>query len=502
MRPKPPMHGIQKSDGPVVPTKPPNKGARAPAEVVEGRGPTEGNTDEQNATRTQRRIVAPNALDRVRQAARRDRKAKFTSLLHHVTLDRLRAAYGALSRRAAPGIDGVTWEAYGQELEARLADLHDRLHRGAYRAKPSRRVYIPKPDGQRRPIGIASLEDKLVQRAVVEVMNAVYETDFLGFSYGFRPGRSQHHALDALATAISKKKVNWVLEADIRGFFDTIDHGWLVKFLEHRIADERILRLAKKWLAAGVLEEGKWSNIEEGTPQGATISPLLANVYLHYVFDLWVEQWRKRHARGECYVVRYADDFVLGFQHEEDARRFLHELVVRLRQFSLEVHPDKTRLFRFGRFAVRDQAALGGKRPEVFDFLGFTHICGKTRAGHFLLHRHTSKKRMRARLRSLRDELRKRMHRPLDVQGKWLAAVVRGYFAYHAIPTNSRALGAFRHELARHWHLALRRRGQRRPITWQRTVRLVARWLPRPRILHLWPEQRFLRQHPGRSRVR
>lgn len=305
---KPTMHSPQKSDGLVVPTKPPNNVALATAEVVEGRSPAEGNAIEQNAGRTQSRITAPNALDRVREAASRDRKAKFTALLHHITIDRLRVAYETLSRRAAPGIDGVTWAAYGQGLEARLADLHAQVQRGVYRAKPSRRVYIPKPDGRQRPLGIAALEDKIVQRAVVEVLNAIYETDFHGFSYGLRPGRNQHNALDALATGILRKKVNWVLDADIRGFFDSIDHGWMVKFLEHRIADKRIVRLVQKWLAAGVLEEGKWSSVGEGTPQGATVSPLLANVYLHYVFDLWVEQWRRRHANGDVIVVRYADD--------------------------------------------------------------------------------------------------------------------------------------------------------------------------------------------------
>jgi len=499
---KPTMHNSQKSDGPVVPTKLPNKVASATAEVVEGRGLAEGNTIEQNATRTQRRIVAPSALDRVRQAARKDRKVKFTALLHHVTIDRLRAAYASLARRAAPGVDGVTWAAYGEGIEGRLEDLHVRLHRGAYRAKPSRRVYIPKPDGRKRPIGIAALEDKIVQRAVVEVLNAIYEVDFVGFSYGFRPARSQHHALDALATGILRKKVNWVFEADIRGFFDAIDHGWMVKFLEHRIADRRMVRLVQKWLAAGILEEGKWSSVAEGTPQGATVSPLLANVYLHYVLDLWVEQWRKRHARGDVVVVRYADDFVLGFQHEQDARRFHRDLDARLRQFHLELHPDKTRLFRFGQFAAARQRERGLVRPAAFEFLGFSHICGKSRAGRFVLLRHSSKKRMRAKLHSLREQLRKRMHLPITEQGAWLASVVRGYFAYHAVPTNVQALDSFRSEAVRHWHHALRRRGQRRPITWERTRRLAERWIPKVRILHPWPDERFDVRTRGRSRVR
>lgn len=357
MSPKPTMYGPERSDGLVVPTKSPNKAGPPAAEAMEGRSPAEGNTGGQNAPRTQCRTSAPSALDRVREAARRDRKMQFTALLHHVTIDRLRAAYLALERKAAAGVDGMTWSEYGQDLGARLEDLHARVHRGAYHAKPSRRVYIPKPDGRQRPLGIASLEDKIVQRAVVEVLNAIYEVDFLGFSYGFRPGRSQHHALDALATAITCKKVNWVLEVDIRGFFDAIDHGWLVRFIEHRIADKRIIRLIQKWLTAGVLDEGKWSVTEGGTPQGATISPLLANVYLHYVLDLWVQQWRKRTARGEVIVVRYADDFALGFQHESDAVQFRIDLQRRLERFSLEMHPEKTRLIRFGRFAAADRRA-------------------------------------------------------------------------------------------------------------------------------------------------
>ncbi len=469
---------------------------------MEGRGPAKGNTDEQNAPRTQRRISAPSALDRVRQAARKDRKRRFTALLHHVTIERLRDAYLALKRKAAAGVDGVTWDEYGQNLEVRLADLHRRVHRGAYRAKPSRRVYIPKPDGRQRPLGIASLEDKIVQRAVVWVLNAIYEVDFLGFSYGFRPGRSQHHALDSLATAVMRKKVNWVLDADIRGFFDAIDHEWMVKFIEHRIADKRIVRLIQKWLSAGVLEEGRWSSAEEGTPQGATISPLLANVYLHYVLDLWVQQWRKRVARGEVIIVRYADDFVMGFQHEADAVRFRVDLQQRLEQFGLEVHPEKTRLLRFGRFAEERRRQRGEGRPETFDFLGFTHIGGKARTGGFLLLRRTMKKRMRAKLKALRVELLRRRHLPVQEQGQWIEAVVRGYFAYHAVPTNMHRLNSFRTEVLRAWRHALRRRGQRTIETWDRMSRLGRRWLPSPRVLHPYPWDRFDERTRGGSRVR
>lgn len=443
------MNGPEKSDGLIVPTKPPNDAGLPTKEVVEGRSPAKGNTSEQNASRTQSRSSAPSALDRVREAARKDQKKRFTALLHHVTIDRLRTAYLALERKAAAGVDDVTWDEYGQDIEARLVDLHARVHRGVYRAKPSRRVYIPKPDGRQRPLGIAALEDKIVQRAVVEVLNAIYEVDFLGFSYGFRPGRSQHHALDALAFAISCRKVNWVLDADIRGFFDTIDHGWLVKFIEHRVGDKRIVRLIQKWLAAGVLESGIWSSTNEGTPQGATISPLLANIYLHYVFDLWVRQWRSRGVRGEVIVVRYADDLVLGFQYEADAARFRAALVQRLDRFGLELHPEKTRLLRFGPFAEERRRERGQGRPEVFDFLGFTHICGRTKSGKFLLYRHTSKSRMRAKLKMIREDLWKRRHLPLPIQGQWIGAVVRGYFAYHSVPTNGRAMCSFRVEVVR-----------------------------------------------------
>lgn len=502
MRREPTMNGPEKSDGLTVPTKLPNDADVLAKEAAEGKSPTKGNTEEQNAPRTQSRIGAPSALDRVREAARKDRKKQFTALLHHVTIDRLRDAYRALERKAAAGVDGVTWDEYGRDLESHLVDLHARVHRGAYRAKPSRRVYIPKPDGRQRPLGIAALEDKIVQRAVVEVLNAIYEVDFVGFSYGFRSGRSQHHALDALATAIARKKVNWVLDADIRGFFDTIDHGWLLKFVEHRIGDRRILRLIQKWLAAGVLEDGIWLDMEEGTPQGATISPLLANIYLHYVFDLWCQQWRTRGARGEVIVVRYADDLVVGFQHESDAGRFHADLRRRFERFGLELHPDKTRLLRFGRYAEERRRERGQGKPEVFDFLGFTHICGKTKSGQFLLHRRTSKHRMRMKLKSTREELMRRRHLPVPVQGKWVGAVVRGYFAYHAIPTNMKCMNSFRVEVTRSWLHALRRRSQRTRMTWARMHRLAERWIPKPKVLHPYPWDRFDERTRGRSRVR
>jgi group II intron reverse transcriptase/maturase len=458
--------------------------------------------DQQNAPRTQGRTSAPSALDRVRQAAERNRRARFTTLFHHITIDRLRDAFLSLEKKAAAGVDGVTWEQYRAGLEGNLQDLHERLHRGAYRAKPSRRVFIPKPDGRQRPLGIASLEDKIVQRAVVEVMNAIYEVDFLGFSYGFRPRRSQHNALDALAVGLLRRKVNWVLDADLRDFFGTIDHGWLVKFVEHRIADRRILRLIQKWLSAGVLQDGMWTASKEGTPQGATASPLLANIYLHYVFDLWVQQWRHRHARGDVIVVRYADDFLVGFQWKSDADRFYAELRERLRKFALELHPDKTRLIRFGRFAAKNRTQRGEGKPETFDFLGFTHICGKTSAGGFTLRRRTMAKRMRAKLHEVRLELQRRRHYPIPEQGAWLAAVVRGYFAYHAVPHNIKRLSSFRTEIIRTWRRALRRRGQRDRTNWVRMNDLASRWIPSPRVLHPWPQKRFDVRTRGKSPVR
>jgi group II intron reverse transcriptase/maturase len=437
----------------------------------------------------------------VREVARRDKDARFTALLHHVSLERLVMAYWALSPKAAPGVDGVTWQDYGQDLVANLRDLHERVHSGRYRARPSRRAYIPKADGRLRPLGIAALEDKILQRAVVEVLNAVYETDFLGFSYGFRPGRGPHDALDALAAGIERKKVNWVLDADIRDFFTSVDRGWLERFLRHRIADERVLRLIGKWLAAGVMEEGVWSE-GAGTPQGASASPLLANVYLHYVLDLWVEWWRRHRARGDVIIVRFADDFICGFQHQRDARRFLADLRQRMARFGLELHPDKTRLIEFGRFAAENRAARGLGKPETFGFLGFTHVCGKTRGGWFQVKRVTIAKRLRAALRKVKDQLRSRMHLPIPEQGRWLASVVRGHMAYYAVPGNVQAVAAFRDELTRHWFKALRRRSQRTTVNWARMSRIEARWLPRARVMHPYPNVRFDARTQGRSPVR
>ena len=418
------MYEGGKSDGPVVPAKPPNNTAGAVAEVVEERGPAEGNTASSTHPGRSAGQGAPSGLERVREVARRDKEARFTALLHHVTVDRLRAAYRAIRPQAAPGVDGVTWEVYGQDLEVNLRDLHQRLHAGSYRAMPSRRSYIPKADGRLRPLGIATLEDKILQRAVVEVLNAVYEADFRGFSYGFRPGRNPHHALDALTVGLWRKKVNWVLDADVRDFFTSLDHDWLEKFFEHRIADKRVLRLIRKWLNAGVIEEGNWSPTTEGAPQGASASPLMANVYLHYVFDLWADWWRRRHGHGDVIIVRWADDFIVGFEHQDDARRFLAELRERFAKFGLELHPDKTRLIEFGRFAARNRRARGLGKPETFDFLGFTHICARMRDGRFWVRRITISKRMRAKLREVKDQLRRRRHQPIPEQGRWLASAL------------------------------------------------------------------------------
>lgn len=497
------MDGRGKSDGSVVPEKSPNNASRSAAEAMEGRELAKGNTLERNAPRTQSRAGAPSALERVRQAAVWNRKQRFTALLHHVyDIARLRAAYLALKRDAAAGVDGETWRHYGEDLEANLLDLSARLRRGAYRAKPVRRAYIPKADGRQRPLGVPTLEDKVVQRAVVEVLNAIYEADFLGFSYGFRPGRSPHQSLDALTVGIMTKKVNWVLDADIRAFFDTLDHGWLVRFVEHRVADRRVVRLIQKWLAAGVLEDGKRTRSTVGTVQGGSISPLLANVYLHYVFDLWVQRWRKKRARGDVVVVRFADDFAVGFEHREDAERFLAELRGRFAQFGLELHPDKTRLFEFGRYADENRRRRGGDKPLTFNFLGFTHSCAKTRAGKFTVLRQTMRQRWQAKLKEVKTELRRRMHDPIPEQGAYLRSVVTGHFRYFGVPMNGSALDAFRYAIEWVWYRTLRRRSQRHRINWKRMRRLTSRWLPAPRICHPYPLVRLGVVTQGGSRMR
>ncbi|MGH9892409.1 MAG: group II intron reverse transcriptase/maturase [bacterium] len=500
------MNGREKSDSLVVPRKSPNKSKAAAdeAEAMEGRRLAKGNSDESDMHRTQRRNEGmPSALDRVREAARRDGKQRFTTLMHHVCdLDRLRTAYQSIRKDAAAGVDRVTWEAYGKALEANLRDLADRLARGAYRAKPVRRAYIPKADGGQRPLGVPTLEDKIVQRSTAEVLGAIYEVDFLGFSYGFRPGRRQHDALDAVTVAIMTKAVRWVLDADIRGFFDTLDHGWLIKFIEHRIGDQRIIRLIRKWLNAGVLEDGERVRSEVGAVQGGSISPLLANIYLHYVLDLWVQRWRKKQAHGDVIVVRYADDFIVGFSHHVDGERFLAELRDRLVQFGLELHPEKTRLIQFGRFAAEDRRRRGLGKPETFDFLGLTHISGKTSKGKFTVRRKTVRKRFQAKLKAVKAALRRRLDWSIPKMGAYLGAVVRGHVAYYGVPFNSRSITAFRLQIGRIWKWVLERRSQRTRISWARMARLVAKWLPLARVCHPFPAARFGVITQGRSRMR
>src|SRR6516165_3488907 len=500
------MNGRGKSDDAIVAGKPTNKAeqsdaeqsvaGRSNAEPVERRAEAKGNTVQHSTRRTQRRASVSPALERIRRVARERNKEKFTALLHHVNVDFLDEAFFELKEDAAAGVDGLTWEEYELNLEKNLEDLHARVHRGAYRALPSRRVYIPKPDGRQRPLAVAALEDKIVQRAVAVVLNAIYEVDFLGFSYGFRPGRGAHDALDALAVGIGRTNVNWILDADIRSFFDEISQEWMIRFLEHRIGDRRIIRLIQKWLKAGVLEDGVVSVSEKGTGQGSVISPLLANIYLHYALDLWVKRWRLREATGDMIIVRYADDFIVGFQHASDARRFLDEMRKRLDEFALSLHPEKTRLIEFGRFAAERRKRRGLGKPETFNFLGFTFVCGKTRSGKFQLQRRTRRDRMRAKLREIKETLRRCMHRLIPEQGKWLGQVLRGYFNYHAVPTNARALRVFRHHVTDLWRRTLRRRSQKDRITWERMTKLADDFLPKPIILHPWPSDRFAVTHP------
>jgi RNA-directed DNA polymerase len=490
------MHGRGKSDTAVVAVKPANKAEQSAAESVEPRADAEGNASQQSTCRTQGRVSVSQALERIRKVARERKKERFTALFHHISTDLFEEAFFELKEHAAPGVDGLTWQTYEADLERNLEDLHARVHRGAYRALPSRRVYIPKPDGRQRPLAIAALEDKIVQRAVAALLNAIYEEDFLGFSYGFRPGRGAHNALDALVVGIERRKVNWILDADIQSFFDQISQEWLVRFLEHRIGDPRIIRLIRKWLRAGILEDGIVSVSDKGTGQGSVISPLLANIYLHYALDLWVERWRQREATGDMIIVRYADDFIVGFQSESDARRFLDEMRERLGKFVLSLHPEKTRLIEFGRYAAKNRKARGLGKPETFNFLGFTFICGQARRGGFQVKRKTRRDRMRAKLKMTTEELRRRMHWPISELGKWLGRVVKGYFNYHAVPTNYRALVMFRDAIIRRWQRALSRRSQQGDITWARITKLADEWLPKPRIRHPWPYQRFAVRYP------
>jgi len=489
-------NGRGESDSAIVAVKPTNEAERSAAEPVEPRAEAKGNASQHSTDRAQNRATVSQALERIRQAARQRKKERFTTLLHHVSTAQLEQAFLELKGDAAAGVDGLTWRDYEADLERHLEDLHARVHRGAYRALPSRRVYIPKPDGRQRPLAVAALEDKIVQRATVAVLNAIYEEDFLGLSYGFRPGRGAHDALDALAVGIGSRKVNFILDADIRAFFDSVSQEWLIRFVEHRVGDRRIIRLIQKWLKAGVLEDGIVTVSDKGTGQGSVISPLLANIYLHYVFDLWAERWRRREASGDMILVRYADDLVVGFEHEADARRFLDEMRERLGKYSLSLHPEKTRLIEFGRHAAENRKRRGLGKPETFSFLGFIFINGKSRRGKFQIKRKSRPDRMRAKMQAIKQELRRRMHQPIPAQGKWLKQVVTGYFNYHAVPTNGRALATFRFRVIDLWTRTLRRRSQKDRTAWEWVRRLANDFLPKPRILHPWPEKRFAVRHP------
>ena len=497
------MHADEKSDEGIRPEKRPNKGSLLLAEAVEERTSPEGNGGQAAAVRTQRRAAASNGLTGVRQAARHSKSERFTALLHHITIDILKRSYFALKRNAAPGIDGVTWRAYGEDLDEKLKDLHARVHKGSYRARPAKRTRIPKADGSKRPLSVWCLEDKIVQQAVVCVLEAIYEEDFVGFSYGFRPGRGQHDALDALHVGILRRRVNWVFDADIQGFFDAMSHDWIMRFLKHRIADKRILRLIAKWLKVGIVEDGRVTRCSRGAPQGAVISPILANVYLHYAYDLWVHRWRRTTATGDVVVIRYADDTIVGFQHEYEARAFLEDLKERLRLFDLTLHPVKTRLIRFGRHAIKQRERLGEGKPETFDFLGFTHFCTRSRKwGSFVIGRKTIKKRMIATLRSIKMELRRRMHDPIAKTGAWVERVLKGHLNYFAVSGNDPSLWWFFNEVRWRWLKTLKRRSQKAFLNWERFTSLTDRYFPPIRVRHPLPCHRFDAKTRGRSPVR
>jgi RNA-directed DNA polymerase len=487
------VNRYRESDSLIVSEKPSNRirDNKCMAEKVEKRRLAKGNRIGQNKGRTQSRVTLQSALDRIRQKAEMDRNEQFTAIWHHIyRIDRLRAAYLNIKRKGAPGIDGRTWEEYGRNLESNLTELSGRLKRGAYRAMPVRRTYIPKRDGRQRPIGVPVLEDKIVQRATAEVLNAIYEVDFLGFSYGFRPGRNQHNALDAVTVALESKKINWVLDIDIRGFFDAIDHKWMIRFIEHRIGDKQVVRHIKKWLKAGIFEdEQQWETVE-GTPQGGSVSPMLSNSYLHYVFDLWSNKWRSK-AGGDVIMIRFADDIVVGFQYEHEARKFLKEIKDRFGRFNLELNAKKTRLIEFGRFAAERRKERGKSKPETFTFLGFTHICSTTRSGRFLILRITKAGKSRMKLKEIKQTLRKRMHWPVPDLGAWLKSVLVGHYRYCGVPNNSKMLYRFRWGILKLWYKALLRRSQKSRLTWNRMYRISKPWLPNPKIFHDYPSRRL-----------
>jgi group II intron reverse transcriptase/maturase len=491
------MHDVGKSDVGVVPLKGQNKPGKPGADVLEGRPATKGNLLQTTVTGAQYPEPTLSGLERIRQVARREGELRFTSLYHHITPALLMEAFASLKKMASPGVDGVTWQEYEEGVYGKIAKLHDHVQSGTYRALPSKRAWIPKSDGRQRPLGIAALEDKIVQRAVGWILEVIYEEEFTGFSYGFRPKRSQHQALDAICVGVEQRPVNWILDADIKGFFDALDHEWLMKFLEHRIADQRMLGLIRKWLRAGVSEDGEWSKTMVGTPQGAVISPLLANVYLHYVLDLWVQWWRKHHATGVVIIVRYADDFVLGFENKADADKLLTEVSDRFAKFGLALHPEKTRLIEFGKKAKAARQARGERKPETFNFLGFTHVCAQRRSDkRFMVLRQTMSKRMRTKVVEIREELRGRLNDSIAIQGAWIRRVVQGYFNYHGVPCNGRALLRFQFLVEKAWFWSLRRRGQRNKLNWKEAKAHFAKWIPSVRICHPYPNQRLCVNYP------
>lgn len=494
---RPYIHAVRKSDRFIVVKKPENK---TESKIDAGRsgfgGAKESIHLEQRAmpdwTATQSAEAKSSGLARLHQAARKNRSLQFNNLLHHITPKLLLEAYKQLNRRSAKGVDGEDWKSYGKDLNQRLANLHKRIHTRQYRPQPVKRIWIPKPNGEQRPIGVTAVEDKVVQQSLVWVLESIYEADFLGFSYGFRPNRNQHQALDAVYVAITRKKVSWVLDADFRKFFDTLQHNWLIRFMQHRIADKRLLSLIQKVLKAGVIDETGFSRTEIGAPQGAVISPLLANIYLHYALDLWSHRWRKTQARGECYIVRYADDSVLAFQYRTDGEHYQEALKARLEKFGLKLNESKTKLIEFGRFAASNRRQRGESKPDTFDFLGFTHICSKTRfTKKYKLRRITISKKMRAKLHEIKQELRKRMNIPIYDQGRWLKSLVQGYFNYYAVPDNTRSLDRFKTAVTRMWLKALRRRSQKSTLNWKKFEKLCRLFFPSLKVLHPYPGERF-----------
>lgn len=490
------MHATEKSDEGIVPEKLANKGWQQSAEPVEERPSTKRNTQEELIARAQSRSAVSTRLERVRQRAVGNPDSTFNNLYSLLTPELLYTSFFELNRNAATGIDGVSWREYREAVEGRIADLHGRLHRGSYRATPSRRSYIEKSDGRLRPLGISSLEDKIVQQACVAILNQIYDSVFIGFSYGFRRGKCQHDALDALSTAIYRGRINWALDADIQGFFDNIPHDELLRFIEKRVSDPRLLRLVTKWLKCGWIEDDERYAQEVGTPQGSVISPFLGNIYLHYVLDAWTHQWRKTEPRGNVIIVRYADDFVVGFQHEEDAHRYVDELTRRMQDYGLTLHPEKTRLLEFGPYALEHRKRRGEGKPKSFDFLGFTHSCGKTSKGRFTIKRKTARKRMASKLAEVKLQLRKRMHRPLKETGLWLRSVLIGHCNYYGVPWNSDCIRSFHRQVEKMWLASIRRRSQKgKTWTWERFARLRAWLLPSMRIVHPYPEIRFDVKH-------